>query len=82
MLADTVVSLLYAVLKNCASIILETLQKILGTLLKNYANLLWNSLFISGWPETRIELLLLPAVSSMTLQKKPAIHQLLCHLLN
>ena len=39
--------------------------------------------FGSGWPETtKGGLLLLPTVCSMTLQKKPAIHHLLCHLLS
>ena len=39
--------------------------------------------FVSDWPETlKIGLLLLPTVTSMTLQKKPATHHLLYHLLN
>ena len=39
--------------------------------------------FVSDWLETiKIGLLLLPTVTSMTLQKKPATHHLLYHLLN
>ena len=41
-----------------------------------------NALFVSGWLEAIKTELLLPTVSSMPLQKKPAIHRLLCHLLN
>ena len=47
MLGDTAVHLLYAVLKCWVSLI-----NLSGTLLKNQANLLWNALFVSGWPET------------------------------
>ena len=46
-LGDPALSLFYAVLKNCVSIILVS-----ETLLKNQANLLWNVVFVSGWPET------------------------------
>ena len=73
-LGDTALSLFYAVFKNWVSITLVS-----ETLLKNLANLLWK---VSGWPETINIGILLPTVSSMTPQKKPAIHHLLCHLLN
>ena len=52
------------------------------TLIKSYENFLRNSLFVSGQTETvKIGLLLLPTLSSMTPQKKPAAYYLLCHLL-
>ena len=50
--------------------------------IKKLSSLLWNVLFVSGWPETINIGILLPTVSSMTPQKKPAIHHLICHLLN
>ena len=51
--------------------------------IKKLSNLPWNAVFVSGWPETiKSGLNLLATISSMTLQKKPAIHQLQCHLLS
>ena len=50
--------------------------------IKKLSKALWNVLFVSGWPETINIGILLPTVSSMTPEKKPAIHHLICHLLN
>ena len=62
-LGDTALNLFYAVLRNWVSAILLP-----GTLLKNEGNLVWNARFVSGCPETtKIRLLLLPNVTSMTL---------------